>query len=151
MAGFTTARDGIYALMQTITGASSGFYKVGYRFDKRDITDAAGQGYPFYTVSPSFDKNRATYRGTVNNWEKYTIVVRVFALYEPTEASETAFLTLLDRTLTTLEDNDNITLNGTVSHCLVEDIRPGYNDAAQPTLRIAEIDCLVTLRRDRTA
>lgn len=151
MAGFLTARDGIATVLQTITGATSGYFKTGFSFDKRDITDVSGEGYPFYTVSPSFEKNKAGYRGTVNNWEKYTIVVRVFCPYEPTATNETAFLTLLDRTLTTLEDNDSITLNGTVSHCLVEDIRPGYNDAAQPTLRIAEIDCLVTLRRDRTA
>lgn len=151
MAGFTTVRDGVYTVLQTVTGATNGYFKVGFKYDKRDITDTSGEGYPYYTVTTTTDRHAIAYRGTVNNWQAYTVIVTVFFLYTPTEANETAFLTLLDLALTALQDNDNITLNGTVSHCLVDSVKIGYNDESQPTLRLAEIECAVTRRHDRTA
>lgn len=151
MAGFTTARDGIHTVLQTITGASSGLFKTGYTFDRRVQTDEAGDGYPYYTVSPAFDGNAFAHRGTLNSWSTYPLVVRIFMPYAPSAVSETAFLTLLDLTLTTLLANSNITLNRTVQSNLVSSVKLGYNDDAQPTLRIAEIYCEVTQRHDRSA
>lgn len=149
MAGFITARDGIYTVLQTITGSTSGFLKIGYKFERREQTDATGEGYPYYTVSPATDKNTLAYLGTVNTWSTYTIIVRIFSRYLHTEANETAFLTMLDLVLTTLMRNSNINLNGTVQAAEVANAKMGYNDATQPTLRIAEIECIVKQRHDR--
>ena len=143
MAGFITARDGIYTVMQTITSSTSGHFKVGFKYDRRYQTDATGDGYPYYTVSPSFDKSTEAYRWTRANEAIYTVTVRLFSLVDGQEASETAFLTLLDLTLTTLRANANIRLGNTVQDCLVSAIKLGYNDDSQPTMRVAEIDCAV--------
>lgn len=143
MAGFITARDGLYTVMSTITSATSGHLKVGFKFDRRYVTDATGDGYPYFTVSPSFDKNEEAYRWTRANEAVYTITVRLFGLVDGTESTETAFLTLLDLTLTTLRANTNIRLGNTVQDCLVTSVKLGYNDDSQPTMRVAEIDCAV--------
>lgn len=151
MAGFVTARDGIHTVLQTITGATAGYFKVGYAFDRRTQTDDAPDGYPYYTVSPAFDGSVLAHKGTMNSWSTYVLVVRIFMPHAPSAASEAAFLTLLDLTLTTLIANSNITLNRTVQSNLVSSVKLGYNDDAQPTMRIAEIQCEVTQRHDRSA
>lgn len=144
MPGFITARDGVYNVMHTLVGTGDGQYRVGFKHDRRFQTDAPGDGYPYYTVSPSFDKNAEAYRWTRTNQAAYAVMVRVFALFDGTPESETAFLTLLDLTDTTLRANANITLGGTVDSCLVSTIKLGYNEGDQPTMRIAEIECIVT-------
>lgn len=151
MAGFITARDGVYNVINdNIVGASSGYFKKGYKFDKRDPTNESGEGYPYFTVSPSAADNSLDYKGTVNTWSDYTVITRIFYLYDNTETNETNFLTLLDLTLTTLLKNSNITLSGTVQNNLVGAVKVGYNDDTQPTLRIAEIEGTVTQRHDRS-
>jgi hypothetical protein len=143
MAGFITARDGLATVMQTITSSASGHLKATYKYDRRFQTDATGDGYPYCTVSPSFDKSTEAYRWTRANEASYAITVRLFGLVDGTETTETAFLTLLDLALTTLRSNANIRLGGTVQDCLITNVKLGYNDDSQPTMRVAEIECAV--------
>jgi hypothetical protein len=78
-------------------------------------------------------------------------MVRIFFLIDSTPTNETAFLTLVDRTLTALQSTANIRLSNTVESSLVDTVKLGYNDETAPTMRIAEIECSVKQRLDRTA
>lgn len=144
----TTARDGVYTVLQQIKGSSPNYLKAVYDFDRAYQTDISGDGYPYATVVS--DGKIPVKRGTITTHWADRIKVRVYVPYVADSATEDDFLALSDLVLTTLENNANLTLNGTVLAALVDDVNHGFTTSDQLTLRVAEYTITVRQITSRT-
>jgi len=139
-------RDGLYTVMNSITGATAGTFAQGYKWGYRDFGNLALK-WPFWTVEPA--TNRSTDQMTVVgagglNRQLVTSRVTIFDKFSDTEANETAFVTMVDTALTALRKDANISLGQQSSGCVVNRILSymlTYDTKSSPPLRIAIIDC----------
>lgn len=157
---FTLHKAGIASVLAPITGTGASKFAQGYTWDKRDAGDSALK-YPYWTVAPSTNASVEQYDvvgagGT--NTQRVATRITLFDRFESdlhssAQATEDAFLALVDLALTTLRKDANISLGQRDSGCIVNRVvsyRLSYDLTNAPPLRIAVIECVGDYQLPRT-
>ncbi len=148
-------RDGIAAVLATITGASAGSFAVGYKWPRRNLADATLK-YPFWSLDttrslPPDDQEEAGATGMTAVRVRTRILA--FDRYLDTQVSYDDFVTLHERALTALRADANLQLGQLASGCTLNRIVENnitFLTTGTPALMVGTIVCEATYLIPRT-
>lgn len=122
-------RDGIAAILTTLTGVGAGKFAAGYKWPRRNLADPALK-YPFWTLDSTITQQPEDYEEVGmggHNLVPVTTKIQAFDRWADNEADYDAFVALHEAALTALradanmrlgQDEDGCSLNRIVSNSI---------------------------------
>lgn len=151
----TLHRDGIAAIMQTLTEGEGAIFAAGFEWDHRQFADDS-TAYPFWSLAVSIggseDPLTSGGAGGLND-EYVTTRLLLIDKYTDTKERYTAFLALADATLTALRADANINLGQSADGCMSNRVRSkklSFVPQHAPPLIVYTIDLLGRYLVERT-
>lgn len=148
-------RDGIAAVLATLTAASSGSFAGGYQWPRRNLTDPMLK-YPFWSLDttralPPDNQEEAGATGL----DAIRVRTRIlsFDRYLDTQVSYDDFVTLHERALTALRADANLQLGQLESGCTLNRVVENnitFLTTGTPALMVSTIVCEATYFIPRT-